>query len=223
MRLMRNVAALAVGVAAALAAPLAGAAQAAGPTCQGRPAEFVVVPVWFGSPGPDVVLASAAVVDQIWAGDGDDVICVYNPLPALDGVEVHAGAGDDSIETFSGHNEIYGDDGDDVVVLAGSGEFVQAGDGNDRVWGKQAGPMFASGGAGTDLLQGGWDQDVLVGGDGNDVLYGLDEDDILQGGNGIDRLFGGDGDDELWGQADPDRCVDALGTTFLDCEVIEIA
>ncbi len=222
MSTKRKAAAVVLGLGVALAPPLAGAAHAGGPTCQGLPAEFLVVPVWFGTPGPDVVVASAAIVDQVWAGDGDDVICVYNPLAVLDGVEVHAGNGNDRIETFSGHNEIYAGEGDDRVVLAGSGEFVVGEDGDDRVVGQAAGPMYAGGGPGNDVIQGGWDQDVLVGGEGNDVLYGLEEDDILQGGEGIDRLFGGEGDDDLWGQDGLDRCVDALGTVFTDCELVEI-
>lgn len=82
-------------------------------------------------------------------------------------------------------------------------DFIDAGDGNDTIYGL-AGADSIVGGKGDDQLFGGNDWDRLFGGDGNDLLdgglsgdrlFGEDGDDTLLGGNGNDGLEGGEGND----------------------------
>ena len=64
------------------------------------------------------------------------------------------------------------------------------------------------GGAGHDVIDGGYDTYLIEGGDGNDQLSARTGDDVLDGGvgndrleagSGADRLIGGIGDDTLYG------------------------
>jgi len=63
-----------------------------------------------------------------------------------------------------------------------------------------------SGGAGNDVISGGYGDDTLLGGDGNDTitgglgankLYGGDGNDVITGGTGADTIFGGAGADTI--------------------------
>lgn len=63
---------------------------------------------------------------------------------------------------------------------------------------------FVTGGAGNDVLIGGYGMDTLRGGKDDDVILGLEGDDRLSGGAQNDVLFGGDGDDQLFGGAGRD-------------------
>ena len=83
--------------------------------------------------------------------------------------------------------------------------FVDAGTGDDRVYGGMARDVLnggfgrdqVQGMAGDDGLLGSWGDDTLLGGDGNDVLYGGFGNDLINGGVGDDRLYGGPGNDLL--------------------------
>jgi Ca2+-binding RTX toxin-like protein len=70
--------------------------------------------------------------------------------------------------------------------------------GNDELYGDEGADLM-DGGTGHDLLHGGEDDDTVDGGDGNDLLYGAEGDDILTGGDGDDYLLGGFGSDEMSG------------------------
>ena len=78
--------------------------------------------------------------------------------------------------------------GDDVVVLSGPGQTVNALAGNDTVTGAD----FA---AGSDIIYGNDGNDILMGMAGNDTLIGDGDDDTLEGGQGDDTLVGGTGND----------------------------
>jgi Ca2+-binding RTX toxin-like protein len=188
--------------------------------CRGEVAQIIGVPIWHGTAERDVVVASAATVDEVWGEGGDDLICVFNPSREIDGVVVHGGIGDDTVLTYNGHNEVYGEDGDDIIYLNGGGEYVQGGDGADHVWalGTTNG-LWALGGPGADILQGGQFEDVLNGDEGNDILIGAGGEDVLFGGVGDDQLLSGHGpDDYLDGEAGDDSCSGESDTTFLNCE-----
>ncbi|MFV0382467.1 calcium-binding protein [Paracoccus sp. (in: a-proteobacteria)] len=60
-----------------------------------------------------------------------------------------------------------------------------------------AGPNFANGGQGHDLLRGGASDDTLIGGEGRDTLQGRGGDDLLRLDGGNDLIIGGDGRDML--------------------------
>ncbi|RLQ85290.1 calcium-binding protein [Notoacmeibacter ruber] len=93
---------------------------------------------------------------------------------------------------------------DDIAdTTASSGATVEAGSGNDEVYGTSYGD-FIYGGSGNDLLFGNGGSDVISGNAGGDTIYGNDGADTLDGGAGIDYLLGGTGNDFLTGGADTD-------------------
>lgn len=95
--------------------------------------------------------------------------------------------------------------GDDVIGARTMNDLVDAGNGNDTVWGDYPGYTavpgndWLEGGAGNDTLYGGSGDDLLLGGSGSDVLYGEAGNDALRGATGNDNLQGGDGNDLLIG------------------------
>ncbi|AFM26137.1 calcium-binding protein [Desulfomonile tiedjei] len=107
-------------------------------------------------------------------------------------------------------------DTDDYIVGTPENDAIDAGGGDDLVYG-QNGDDTLYGGSGSDTLYGQDDNDVLYGGSGNDYLYGNwgsnslygeagddylytegNGDNLLDGGAGEDHLFGSDQD---WGNA----------------------
>jgi Ca2+-binding RTX toxin-like protein len=70
-------------------------------------------------------------------------------------------------------------------------DIINAGAGNDTLWGDD-GDDVLNGGAGNDTLWGGNGYDILIGGAGDDILNGEAGYDILNGGAGNDILNGGD-------------------------------
>jgi len=79
--------------------------------------------------------------------------------------------------------------GNDTVYGSGAKNFILGGAGNDQIWGE----------GGSDELWGGFDNDWLYGGIGRDELWGDEGDDWLYGQKHGDALFGGEGDDWLIG------------------------
>lgn len=186
--------------------------------CRGEVAVLADADYWSGTQERDVVVASSDVVDTLNLLGGDDLACVYGDR--YHGMIVNAGPGHDTILTLSGSHEIYGEDGNDILYLNGYSDWVDAGAGNDHIWGLGSGGVIADGGSGTDILQGSAYNDVLDGGDGGDLVIGADGNDTLRGDAGDDTLQGGSGADNLNGGADDDYCEDSAGTTFTACETI---
>lgn len=62
-------------------------------------------------------------------------------------------------------------------------------------------PNYVDAGAGNDTVYGGYANDTLIGGTGDETLYGNSGNDTLVGGDGDDKLYGGSGDDLLMGGA----------------------
>jgi Ca2+-binding RTX toxin-like protein len=122
--------------------------------------------------------------------------------------------------------KVVGREGSDFIDLAGVHRpaLVEAGDGNDKVWGGSAfnvvfggsGNDELHGGAGTDILIGGDDNDLLYGGAGNDYLFGDAGDDRLSGGDGNDFLVGGAGMDSIYGGAGRDMLLGGTGYDMLN-------
>lgn len=113
------------------------------------------------------------------------------------GEVINAYDGDDVVDAGQGDDRVYGHEGDDVI---------NAGDGHD----------YADGGLGNDSIAGGAGDDRLYGGDGDDSLSGEAGDDSLYGGDGHDRLSGDQGDDQLSGQAGDDILSGGDGADQLD-------
>ncbi len=66
-------------------------------------------------------------------------------------------------------------------------------------------PVFAFGGAGSDLLYGGSLDDKLFGDGGGDTIYAGPGADTIRGGDGLDNLYGDDGNDTIYGDEGDDK------------------
>ncbi|GLK75903.1 hypothetical protein GCM10008171_11570 [Methylopila jiangsuensis] len=146
----------------------------------------------------DGALATAGL-----AGFGDllsaGVVRVASPPAPIAEDGVYAGgAGRDTVYLAGDRQAVYGEGGDDrLIVLAsssGSGDVIRL-----------------DGGAGNDTLLGGRGADRLDGGTGADTLYGGTGADTLYGGTGADTLYGGSGDDTYVIDAAGDRIVESRG------------
>ncbi len=133
-------------------------------------------------PGNDFVRVGNGnnVID---GGAGDDQISVGNFFALGNGQNlIHAGSGNDLVRVSSnGSSVVFGDDGDDEVVLSYKPTFFP-------------GPV----GSGAGIVLGGAGNDILLGGSANDLLLGDSGDDLIAGGLGSDSIFGGTGSDLLF-------------------------
>jgi Ca2+-binding RTX toxin-like protein len=131
----------------------------------------------FGYGGDDTLVASAGTN---YGGDGDDSL--HSGIDAsyggagedtITGLSGHGGDGDDQIDT---DGAAYGDAGNDLIHVQGSGEgnpgSAYGGDGDDTVYGAHPaeGRSFTDGGAGDDLIIGQSTNEMVSGGAGDDIL-----------------------------------------------------
>lgn len=138
------------------------------------------------------------------------------PISSVNRIEIFAGAGNDTIDFRSISIPTY--------VDAGTGnDLVFGGSGNDTLTGG-AGKDTLYGGFGDDRINGSGSADHLFGEDGNDRLYGGAGDDSLDGGGGVDRLYGGStgtadetgtGNDTLVGGSSNDKLYGQDGNDML--------
>ena len=134
--------------------------------------------------GDDVFrgLGDGTVSDDVYGGDGDDVLAGGDADDAF-----YGGNDNDTLRGGQGDDELYGGFGDDVASGGQGDDLVQGDGGKDTL----------SGNKGDDTLYGGNGTDTLYGGKGEDELEGGSNDDILVGGAGDDILTGGAGDDDF--------------------------
>ena len=105
---------------------------------------------------------------------------------SISGVEnVFAGDGNDIIVGSSDDNVLDGDDGDDLIVADAGNDTLRGGPNNDQLFGA-GGSDELFGQADDDTLNGGGGSDMLDGGNGNDTLQASAGDDSIFGGSGID-------------------------------------
>jgi Ca2+-binding RTX toxin-like protein len=127
---------------------------------------------------------------EITEAGGNDSVTIG---PSVGSIQVTCwlGAGADYFrQEATGVAKVYGQDGSDTIIVlsaancvldgGNSNDYLQGGDGNDKLYGRNG-------------------DDILVGGDGNDYLDGGNDDDVLYGGDGNDTLIGGNGEDTLYG------------------------
>ena len=139
--------------------------------------------------------------DVIDAGDGDNVID-----GGFDDDNVTAGSGADSITSGEGSDTVTSGGGDDTIfgglgpVLGSSANLI-----DDNVDPHDNDPILDNGddsidaGAGNDLVYGEDDNDTIDGGSGEDTLDGGVDDDVIAGGAGDDSIVGGQGADDMSG------------------------
>ncbi|HEY9038489.1 MAG TPA: Hint domain-containing protein [Roseovarius sp.] len=147
---------------------------------------------------------------NIDAGAGNDSIDGGSGKDTIQG-----GAGNDSIDGNAGDDSLSGGDGNDSIFADGGADTVLGGAGDDSLDG-DGGADFIDGGAGADTIDGGADNDTLLGQDGNDVIYGGGGDDAILGGGGRDYLVGQNGNDMLSGGAGDDTLRGCGGDDTLD-------
>ncbi len=177
-----------------------------------------------GDDGDDTFLFSNTSVNEVYGGDGTDVVLgaewanifTFNSFTQEHGVERIAGVssanyidgttGNDTLDFTATVLEnivlITTFEGDDTIVGSLASDNIRSGAGDDIVSGGDGDDRLAggsgndniSGGFGSDLLEGGEGDDVILGGEGNDHLYGNQGDDLLSGGAGDDAYFVSIGD-----------------------------
>jgi len=101
-----------------------------------------------------------------------------------------------------GHaNNLFGEDGNDMLDGGSGDDRLFGGDGNDTMYGGTGDDtMFA--GDGNDIVEGGTGNDTLHDGTGDDVMNGGSNNDTLYSQFGNDTMSGGSGDDVLLSRSD---------------------
>ncbi len=153
------------------------------------------MPLITGTSGNDVINGTTGD-DDIQGLGGDDTI------DGGDGNDVlHGGLGNDILTDTSGLNQLFGDGGDDQLIVdiydAAGRIYLDGGSGNDII---RVG--FPSGGLaldwGVDIVAGDGDDTVLLSqGDGNIVDLGTGNDQLVWIGNGTTTITLGEGADEI--------------------------
>lgn len=173
--------------------------------------------------GPNFASLSSGVLTVTGTSDGDAIsgalvggklIVTRNNITqkfvasSVNRIVVSAGAGNDVVDFSSVATPIYVDAGD-------GNDLVYGGTANDTLTGG-AGKNTLNGGDGDDRLNGSGAPDLLFGDAGDDRLYGNGGNDTLDGGGGVDRLFGGDGNDSLLGGSSNDKLYGEAGNDTLN-------
>lgn len=126
----------------------------------------------------------------------------------ISGNNVMLNGGDDYFLGESGilDGDLFGGDGNDVLITGVTADIVFGGAGYDVIKTGDGDDML-DGGEGADDLYAGAGNDELTGGIGRDMLHGGDGSDLLDGGAAMDVLHGGGGDDALTGGGAADTFV----------------
>ena len=171
--------------------------------------------------GRKVKITEASVIENAFAGDGDDTL-IGNEFPNV----LSGGRGDDSIIGSAGGDVMIGGEGTDTVDYSASptGVVISLSAGTasggfaesdtlievENLIGSRFGDAL-QGDAEDNSISGGFGADIIRGGDGDDTLYGDDGDDFLFGDDGDDLLAPGFGaDDQVDGGGGTDT-VEMLG------------
>lgn len=159
-----------------------------------------------GSGEIDGINVSLSGIENIYAGDGDDLL-----IGSSDDNILIGGRGDDTLQGQAGSDHLDGGAGVDTVSYAGSRgslrvdlEFSHI---NTNI---AAGDTYQSienliGSQGFDNLRGGFGDNVIFGDRNVDYIFGRRGNDTLDGGIGDDVLLGGLGADVLIGGQHRDR------------------
>ena len=194
-----------------------------------------------GRYGGAAVAGRITSIEQILAGDGNDIVDLTSRNYSYGDVIIDGGNGDDHLWASSGNDTLIGGAGNDSLfggsgndqlfsgigndrLDGGSGDDtmygdlghdrLNGGDGNDQMFGGE-GKDRMNGGDGLDTMSGGAGNDRMDGNNGNDQLFGGDGRDRMEGGNGDDQLFGEDGNDRLYGENGDDLLVGGDGNDYL--------
>lgn len=163
-----------------------------------------------GGAGNDYVFTGVDTIqggnDSIDGGDGNDTLG-----GGIGTDTIRGGADDDSITDWQGSNLLYGEDGNDVIIGAGS---MYGGNGDDTLGYSALNPNSSSmfyGEDGNDTIYGSMGASTLSGGNGNDQLSLGNGDNLADGDSGNDTIYGGLGNDILLGGEGDDRIFEVGG------------
>lgn len=175
-----------------------------------------------GGGGPDRLYGEAGN-DTLEAGDGRDSLYGGPGADQLDGgadwdtlhynheatagvtVDIAGGGegGDAEGDTYAGIEEVWGTDFEDVLIADDSGIRFRGLEGDDLLIGGAGDDILDGGWFGTNIIRGGEGDDRLNGGDAgptdlhNDQTFGEEGDDWFEGSYGADLVDGGPGIDEI--------------------------
>ncbi len=163
---------------------------------------------------------TGAVVDPV-----DDSFWLYNLNAALfPGFIPVWDTAYANVQFGAGNDNLFGDDGDDIIVSGPGRDSLFGRGGNDTLDGGADGDQIR-GENGDDELRGDGGRDNLFGGQGDDLAFGGDDadsvfgdagNDTLNGDGGDDQVFGASGDDVVTGGAGNDRIFGDGGQDVLD-------
>jgi RTX calcium-binding nonapeptide repeat (4 copies) len=121
----------------------------------------------------------------------------------------------DIINAGAGNDTVYGNGGNDTIDGGTGNDIIDGGDGDDILLGG-AGVDHIVGGGGNDRIEGGDGNDTLIGQGGNDTIFGGAGDDTLSGESGNDLLYADSGNDILFGGIGDDQLFGGDGNDTLD-------
>ncbi|MBR0458326.1 MAG: hypothetical protein IJJ26_03740 [Victivallales bacterium] len=118
-----------------------------------------------GATGPQ---ARVAMIDEIRAGAGDDVVDLTSQRFTYvgDGITVHGGLGDDVLWANHGENTLFGDAGNDRLAGASGDDVLVGGTGDDSLQGGGGNDLFTFGGV--------WGNDTVAQLEGGSSLLWFD-------------------------------------------------
>ena len=172
-------------------------------------------------------LSTFSEIEQVALGAGNDTV---NAAALAAGVEIDAGAGNDSLIGGAGNDLLIGGAGNDTILGNAGDDTIRGGAGSDSMVGgagvdlldysdsaaavsADLGAGLGGGAAAGDTFAG---FENILGGDFNDTLTGGADDNILWGGAGRDSLFGAAGNDTLFGGVNIDTLFGGDGADVLD-------
>ena len=120
-------------------------------TCRGLPAVLVVAgETYHGSERNDVIVVSGADA-RVYGNGGDDLICASSDNES--GSRIHGGDGDDIVVALGSHL-VFGDNGDDVILVNGGFNEAWGGPGDDVIHGAGSTQLLGYGEDGNDIING---------------------------------------------------------------------
>ena len=149
--------------------------------------------VAYGGSGDDVVGLDDSRLSyyKVYLGDGNDGFYTSYASSVAGGV-VHGGRGNDSLGGTDGHDEIFGDTGNDLINTSGSphlhgkGDVLRGGSGNDTIVSHDI-TSVCYGNAGNDTFDGGG---RILAGSGNDTISAFSGTTKVIAGSGSDLITG---------------------------------
>lgn len=145
-------------------------------------------------------------------GDGNDTVSVA-PNVKINFV-VEGGAGDDTITTGAGNDNVDGGEGNDTITTGDGNDYVfgnsgddkiDGGAGNNTIYGGDGGDEITADGTGeVNYFEGGEGDDIIDASKGKNVVSGGKGDDAITSG-GSNTIYTGDGSDSVEGVTTQDK------------------